>query len=140
MSAVKYIAVDRGQLIVTTSPNHTEGTEYSIDVKLSAFSEVIEAPKSTHVSMGGNVETVLQRTTRVYSTVFIWPHTDNENIEEWLYSVAGGEPFILDPYGKVATIDNELSVVCANADFTFGRMTHGNAPWRSVSLSLRANV
>ncbi len=140
MAGIIYTAIDRGQLITSTSPDHAEGTAYSIDVKLQQFTELLEAPKSSHVSIAGNVETVLKRTAKVMSAVFIWPHTENEDVEEWLYSVAGGEIFTFDAYGTTAVPDSAISVVCMNDSFSFGRMTHGSTPWRSTALTLRYNL
>lgn len=139
MAGIVYTAVDRGQLI-TDSPAHVAGTDYSIDVKLQQFVEAVEAPKSVHVAIAGNVETVLKRTAKVMSTVFIWPDSENADVEEWLYSIAAGEVFIFDAYGTIAAPDNAISAICMNDNFSFGRMTHGSTPWRSVALTLRINL
>ena len=136
MSAITYTANARAPLI-TDSPAHVAGTDYSIDVKLRNYNEKIEAPKSAHVSLGGNVETVLQRSSEAYAIVLIWPHSLNNDIREFLYSVAAGETFSFDAYGTVASPDNPIDVVCMNSEYNIGRLSHGEDHWRSVSLTLR---
>ena len=119
MAAIIYTAVDRGQLITSTSPDHTAGTQYSVDVKLLQHFEQIETPKTTHVAIAGNVETVLKRAKKVISTAFIWPYAENEDVEEWLYSISGGEIFSFDPYGTIAVPDDSIQVVCMNYCIAF---------------------
>ncbi len=136
MSGITYIAAPRAPL-VTDSPAHAVGTSYDMDIKLRAFSENIDTPKSAHVSLGGNVETVLSRATKILSITLIWDDTLNAQMEEFLFSIAGGETFSFDPYGTIASPDNAIDVVCMNKAFPIGRVSHGSTPWRSVSLSLR---
>jgi hypothetical protein len=139
MAAITYTANSRAPL-VTDSPAHTAGTDYSIDVKLRAYGESIETPKSSHISLGGNVEEVLQRASDVYSAVLIWPPTLNASMREFLYSVAAGEVFTFDPYGTVASADDPASMVCMNTSYNIGRLTHGKEHWRSVSLTIRPAI
>lgn len=139
MAAITYTANARAPLI-TDSPAHTAGTAYSFDVKLQAFSETIETPKTIHTSLAGGIETVLQRSTRIYQAVFIWPDSNNGNMEEFLFSVAAGETFAFSPYGSVGdSPDLAFDVVCINAaQYQIGRLQQqGSTPWRSVSLSMR---
>ena len=136
MSAITYTAVDRGTLI-TDSPAHIAGNQYSIDVKLQQFSESIDMPKSTHVSIGGNIETVLQRASNLKNIVLIWPDQEDTDMQEFLYSIAGGETLSFDAYGTVSVADDPVDVVCMNTSFAIGRMTHGKVHWRSVALVLR---
>jgi len=136
MAAITYTANSRAPL-VATSPAHTAGTDYNIDVKLQAFNEGIDIPKSTHVSLGAQVETVLQRASNVYSMTLIWPYTLDDDMREFLYSVAAGESFTFDAYGTVAVADNPLSVVCLNDSYSITRLQHGKDHWRGVSLTIR---
>lgn len=139
MSAITYTANSRAPL-VTDSPAHVDGTQYSIDVKLQQFTEAVEAPKSVHVSIAGNTETVLKRAAKIINIVLIWPNTLNADMEEFLYSISAGETFTFDPYGVVGVPDDPVNVVCMNDAFSIGRMSHGNTPWRSVGLTLRIAV
>ena len=139
MSAITYTANSRAPLI-TDSPAHVDGTQYSIDVKLQQFIEAVEAPKSTHVSIAGNTETVLKRAAKIINIVLIWPNTLNADMEEFMFSIAGGESFSFDAYGVVGVPDDPINVVCMNDGFSIGRMSHGSTPWRSVSLTLRIAV
>ena len=136
MAAITYTANARAPLVVD-SPAHVAGTAYSIDVKLQQYAAGIDAPKTVHVSMGGPIETVLQRALNTMVAVFIWDHDLNNDMDEFLFSIAGGEPFDFDPYGTVAVPDSVVSVVCTNNVFNIVRMSHGETPWRTVSLNLR---
>lgn len=136
MAGLIYTADARAPL-VADSPEHTAGTSYSIDVKLQQYIESIDTPKTVHTSLGGNVETVLKRASSKSSIVLIWPSTQNSDMDEFLYSISGGEQFILDAYGTIAIPDNQINVVCIDQIFNIGRMTHGSTPWRSVRMSLR---
>ena len=139
MAGIIYTANARAPLI-TDSPAHVADTEYSFDVKLQAFPESIDAPKTVHTAIAGNVETVLKRATRVMSIVLIWPNTINADMDEFLFSIAGGETFSFDAYGTIAVPDNAIDVVCTNNAFGIGRISHGSTPWRSVSMTLRPAV
>lgn len=140
MAGIIYTAAPRAPFVTDTSPPHSAGNSYSIDVKMSGFIESIETPKTVHVSLGAKVETVLKRASKDITAVFLWPHELNNDMEEFLFSIAGGESFQLDPYGTIAVPDSVLDVVCVNNKFIIGRMTHGNEPWRTVSLTLRPSV
>lgn len=139
MAGIIYTANARAPLI-TDSPAHVAGTQYSIDVKLQNHVVSVETPKSAHVSIGGNVETVLKRAAKTITAVLIWPNSENADIEEFLFSVAGGETFSFDPYGTIASPDDAQDMVCMNTSYNIGRMSHGSSPWRSVTLSLRPAV
>jgi hypothetical protein len=137
MAAITYTAQSRAPLITTTSPVHADGESYSIDVKLQAFNAQIEIPKSVHVAIAGNSETVLTRSVKIYSATFIWPDTLHPEMEEFLFSIASGEPFELDPFGSVSSADSPIVVKSVDSSYNYGRMTSGSTPWRSVSMILR---
>ena len=139
MAGITYTANSRAPLI-TDSPAHVAGTVYSIDLKLQQFVENVETPKQAHVAISGHVETVLKRAVKQYQVIFIWPNSENDDVEEFLYSVAGGETFSFDPYGTIASPDSAQDVVCTNQNYSIGRMSHGSTPWRSVALTLRPVV
>lgn len=136
MSAIIYTASARAPLI-TDSPAHVAGTAYSFDVKLRDFTTTIDQPKTQRVSLAGHVETTLRRAVKVYNITLIWPDTLNETMEEFLFSVAGGESFSFDPFGTVASADDPITVVSVDANLNIGRMQHGQTPWRSVSMKFR---
>ena len=138
MSAITYTANARAPLI-TDSPAHVAGASYSFDVKLRAYQTIIDQPKTQHVSLNGNTETVLMRATKVLQATFIWPPSLNPSMEEFLYSVAGGETFVFDPFGTVASADDPLNVVSVTGNsLQIGVMQpHLASPWRTVSLALR---
>jgi len=137
MAAITYIAHARAPLMTTPSPDHTAGTGYSFDVKLKALSESLDQPKNQHISLAGQVETVLMRASKVISITLIWPHSEHEQLMEFLYSIAGGEQFTFDPYGTVASPDDPLQVVSVSGSLNIMPMDITQNPWRSVNLSLR---
>jgi len=137
MSGIIYTATDRAVLV----SGHTAGTSYSIDVKCPSFNFILDTPKTTHISIGGRIETVLQRTSEAMSASLIWPHADNNNILEFLYSISAGEVFSFDPYGTIAVPDGAIDVISMNNGFSIGRLEQfGSTPWQSVPLTLRPNI
>ena len=136
MSAIIYIAANRAPL----KTGHTVGTEYSIDLKLKAFSENFDFSKTAKVALNGNVATTLKRSSRVYSVGFSWENSKNADVEEFLFSVAGGEIFTFDPYGTVAVPDNPVSCVMLNNGVSVQRMTRGTTPHRTCTLTFRPVV
>jgi len=137
MAAITYTAVDRGAL-VTDSPAHTAGTQYSIDVILHAYQTTIDQPKTQHVSLGGHVETVLRRATKVYDIQLIWPHSQNDQIEEFLFSIAGGESFAFSPFGNVGdSPDLAFNVVSVSSNLQITPLQISSTPYRSVNMTLR---
>jgi hypothetical protein len=136
MAGITYTANARAPL-VTDSPAHLAGTSYDMDVKLQGYVENFDVPKQVHVSLGGNVETVLRRASRQMQATLIWPDSQNAQMEEFLLSIAAGETFSLDPYGTIASPVDAQDVICVNSSLNIGRMSHGSSPWRSITLSLR---
>jgi len=140
MGAITYTAKDRAPLMTSVSPVHVAETQYQFEVKFQAFSTNIDQPKTQHVSIGGAVETVLKRATDMHMITIIWPHEENEQLQEFIYSIAGGETFTIDPYGTIATPDDPIDVLSIDAQVSINRMQHGKEHWRSVSFNLRKAV
>lgn len=138
MGAITYVAHSRAPLMTTPSPDHTAGDWYSFDIKFQRWETAIEAPKTQHVSLGGDIETVLQRTTVVHNITLVWDDDDHEQMLEFINSIAGGETFRIDPYGSVASADEEHEVVLANQQLSYSRLIQTSTPWRSISLTVRA--
>lgn len=136
MAVIEYTAADRADLVT----GHTVGTNYKIEVKLIAFDEAIDTPKTIHVALNGSVETVLKRATMMYSATISWPSTDDENIREFLFSIAGGEMFNFDPYGTIATPDVTLEVVSVTQSQSLMRIQRRQASTRRTSLMMRPAV
>lgn len=138
MAAITYTANARAPLI-TDSPAHVAGVSYSFDVKLRAYQTTIDQPKTQHVSLNGNTETVLMRATKILQATFIWPPSLNPSMEEFLFSVAGGETFIFDPFGTVASADDPINVVSVTGNsLAIGVMQPFlQEPWRSVNIDMR---
>ena len=140
MGAITYTAKSRAPLMTSVSPVHVAELQYDFDVKFQAFSSSIDQPKSQHVSIGGVVETVLKRATNMHMITLIWPHEENEQLQEFIYSIAGGETFTIDPYGTIASPDDPLDVLSIDAQVSINRMQHGKEHWRSVSFNLRTAI
>lgn len=135
MAAISYTANSRAPLVA----GHIAGTSYSIDVKLRSYQTVIDQPKIQHVSLNGNTETVLKRATKILAATFIWPNSLNPNMEEFLFSVAGGETFVFDPFGTVAVADDPMDVtsIVGNSLNIGVLQPFEQNPWRSVSMQMR---
>lgn len=106
MSAITYTAVDRGSL----ANGRVAGSAYIFDVGLNLWDLTTTRKKTQAISLSGSTETILHRLDRV-ANVATAPISDDDLIDqmrEFLDSVAGGEPFIIDKYGSVATPDNPV--------------------------------
>jgi hypothetical protein len=136
VGAITYTAASRAPLI-TDSPAHAAGISYSFDVKFTEFQTDIEVNQTQQVTLSGAVETILRRAADVIQISLIWPDTNNANMREFLYSVAAGESFSVDPYGSVASPDNPLTVIKTSGGSITPRMSHGATPWRMTSMTVR---
>ena len=97
------------------APGHTVDTEYSIDVGMQLINDDEEKhERKSHRSLSGKTETWLQRIDRyvTFQTVPIQEGTTlYYEIREFLSSVAGGESFVIDAWGRVATPNNPTSFI-----------------------------
>lgn len=105
MAAVTYTAKR------SLASGHTEGTEYSLDISLSALERRVDTVKDTATSLSGRDETLLHRLDVRWSctTTYI-DSADMPELREFLASTAGGESFTFDPYGTVASPDDPVTV------------------------------
>lgn len=104
MSVIRYTAIDRGKLI----SGHSEATEYSFEVPISSFGENTQSLGSVQTSLSGNRFQTLHSIERAASLSSSMLHRTNdsatiESMEEFLSSVAAGEPFEIDVYGSLAS-------------------------------------
>jgi len=107
MSAITYTAHARATLI----SGHTAGNSYSFDVKIRAYDRTINSPKTQHRSLDNTIETILKRVDQGLSiTIGAYGESDQAQIDEFVYSVAGGEAFTVDLNGTAATPDAPVSV------------------------------
>ena len=136
MAAIEYTAGARAPL----KTGHSVGTQYSIDVKLRGFGESFDFSKSTVISLAGNVETILKRSARGYSITLSWPNTQNADMEEFLFSVAAGEIFSIDPHGTVAVPDHPVDVVMMNNVVPIQRMTRVTTKHRKCTITVRPTL
>ncbi len=107
MSVITYTAHARAPLI----SGHTAGTSYSFDIKFRTYDRTINSPKTQHRALDNTIETVLKDVNQDLSVV-IGAYGDSEQaqIDEFIYSVAGGEQFTIDLNGTAATPDAPVSV------------------------------
>lgn len=136
MAAIYYIANARAPLI-QDSPAHVAGTQYSIDVKLSGYTPTIDQDRTQFVALSGDVETKLRRATEIIPVRLTWPDADNAQMEEFLYSVVSGEPFIFDAFGTVAAADAPVNVIDVSGAISITPLQFKQAPYRAVNLTLR---
>lgn len=134
MAGITYTAKSRAPLV----SGHTAETAYSIDIKLREWLISGDMQKTQHVTLSGDVETVLRRSADVYTVSLIWDNDDDDDMREFLYSVAAGETFTLDPFGTVAVPDSPVTLVMMGQGWQITRMSHGETPWRSTTFTCRA--
>ena len=109
MSAITYTAKRY------LAPGHVFDTQYSIDVKMQSINDDEEKHlKKAHRSISGKTETWLQRIDR-YVTFKTVPIDESTNLyfsmREFLSSVAGGESFVIDSFGSVASPNNPQTYI-----------------------------
>jgi len=136
MASITYTANARAPLV----SGHVAGTEYSFDVDIRAHAVTIDVPKASHISLGGNTETVLQRSSEATKYTIAWPTTTDDSMREFLYSIAAGEGFTFDAFGTIAVPVDPIAIVSVDKAFKIARLTHGATPWYSVSMSTRTVV
>lgn len=112
MSVVRYLAVDRGNLIA----GHSEQTEYLFEVPFSSMSTSESRQGRAQTSLSGKPFYTLHHVTRSHSLTTVNLHRVNDantiaSMEEMFSSVAAGETFFIDIYGTAGTPDNERSFV-----------------------------
>jgi len=107
MSVITYTAHSRADLI----SGHTAGNQYQFEIPFMAFDRSFNSPKAQYQSLSGAVETVLQRLDQTYSAV-IGPYdiTDQDQVQEFIQSVANGETFSIDIYGTIASPVADIDV------------------------------
>lgn len=136
MASVTYTAASRATLVAS----HVVGTSYSIDLKLRSFGTSLDMPKTVHAPLNGAPETVLRSATRIISASLSWPDANNEDVEEFLWSIAGGELFTFDAYGTVASPDDPLDVMIVNRSISMAPIQRIKATSRIISLTMRPLV
>lgn len=109
MSAIIYTAADRGSI----TDGRLEGTTYAFDVALNRWDSSSARKTEAVSSLSGVTETLLHRIdrTRQVSTVPIKDPALNDQMVEFLDSVSGGEPFIIDLKGSASTAVNPITVM-----------------------------
>ena len=133
MAYVSYIASPRAPLI----SGHTAGTRYNMDVRVSRSNSAIEAPKTVTISLSGKTETTLHRVSNISTIALFWNNSENPQMMEFLYSIAGGERFSFDLFGSVLTPDNPEEVIFTGRSLPTKFISAGDDPWRSTQLSVR---
>lgn len=114
---------------------HSVSSDYSFDGSLSSLQKRPNVIKKSHVTLGGNVETVVNRRELIYSASTIIE--DGDDADQWLEflsSVDGGEQFQVDINGTVASSDNiQNAILEGNFRETF--ITGSNA--KTFSFTFR---
>jgi len=114
---------------------HVVNVNYDIDVVLELADRSVKPKSKTHVSIGGQQETVIQRID-IFHQMTIGSIT-NESIDlirEFADSVQGGEVFVLDVMGSVAVPNNPMAVI-ASPGYVESRVNGSNL-WR-ISMKVR---
>lgn len=106
---------------------HIVGDSYSFDGPLSALQRKNKVKKKEIVSLGGNVETVVNRREVFYRcSSLIEDGIEAEQWLEFLSSVDGGEQFQVDLTGTVA-VPGTLRPAILSKDFTQNFIVGSNA-------------
>lgn len=106
---------------------HTADTDYSFDGALSALQRKPKVQKKEIISLGGQVETVINRREVFYQCSSIIE--DGTNADQWLEflsSVDGGEQFQVDLTGTVAS-PGTLQNAIISKDFSQSFISGSNA-------------
>jgi len=136
VASLTYTVGDRATLVA----GHAVGESYSIDVKLRSFQESMDAPKTQHVSMSGLTETVLRRATKIINATITWPDLIDDNMQEFIWSTAGGELFTFDAYGTVALPDDPIDVISVNGNIQMMPIQRIKATSRMLTLNMRPTI
>ena len=118
MTAITYTATRN------ISSGHSASTEYQLECEMVQLDPSIQAQKQRNQSQGGNAEVILHRIDTGYSFKSSYiEDTDKAVWDEFLHSVAGGESFVFDAFGTIASADNEETVVMIGSP-TWNRASH----------------
>lgn len=107
MTVITYTAMDRGDLIA----GHSELTEYSFEVPLLAFNSSTTRAQNTVTALSGRSFTTLKHI-KVNHSIQTRPTKDQDlrdQMREFLSSVAGGEEFSIDLFGKLLSEDDPIT-------------------------------
>lgn len=107
MTVITYTAVDRGDLVA----GHSALTEYSFELPLLSFNSTANRSQTTVTALSGKTFTTLKHIKKTYS-IQTRPTKDEAlaaQVREFLSSVAAGEEFSLDPFGKLLQADEPLT-------------------------------
>lgn len=134
MGSILYTAVDRGRLV----SGHAAETQYSLDVNFERAEFEDQRDQTTTKSLSGNTFTQWRRTdsTLELTTAWISNATSYAQALEFLSSVAGGEPFSVDPYGTLAT---PIETFACTLDGDYKMMRHGTMPLFKVVFTVSFN-
>ena len=122
-------------LFKTYSPYRLIGTDYSLDLDVSALDNE-ESPISNSVkSLGGNQETVFIRNEKYTGlTITNLEGSDLPTMRNFLRSVNSGQTFTFDGYGTVAVPVDPVTVI---ADPGFQERRNGNSDYFDISMRVR---
>lgn len=107
MTVITYTAVDRGDLVA----GHSALTEYSFEVPLLSFNSADNRSQTTVTALSGKTFTTLKHIKKTHA-IQTRPIKDEDleaQVREFLSSVAAGEEFLLDPFGKLLEVDEPLT-------------------------------
>ena len=118
---------------------HSAGTIYDLEIPANVWTPTDERRTEEVVSLSGKTQTRLHRVDEIYQfgSVPVDSASLQAQMTEFLRSVAGGELFIIDVYGTIASPVNPLTVrLSGNYDIT--RL--GTMAYLSYSFKVRVNA
>jgi len=125
-----------GGSITLEGYEHGPGEQYSLEKAAGPLDPQDRIIKHSQRSLGGQEETLLDRIESIWNLTTDWIR-ENEVVywQEFLASVAAGEPLTFDPYGTIAVPDDPRTVVMENKGYRWARV--GAKKIYAVALTLR---
>lgn len=120
---------------------HTAGSTYSFDLACSAYNRTFNAERSQSRSLSGISETLLARIDTGYkitSTLLVENSAAHLQLREFLSSVLGGESFMFDRYGSVATPVSATQ--CEIVSDSLSEARHGTTDYLAITFEVRFKV
>jgi len=129
MGYITYTAVDRGEL----AAGHSEGTEYTIEIGFTRHKPKSKRIIDTTRSLAGDIHTEYhnKETYLTVKTALVKDPVIRNEIEEFFSSVDGGEEFLIDPFGVVASPSTlYTATLIGDPDHA----PHENMTWKTYSF------
>ncbi len=121
--------------VASTYP-HTANRTYALSFDTQAVNRSVNFVCNRNLSIGGAVETILQRQEVMYDiTTQFFAEGDMNPYREFLHSTAGGESFLFDVYGSASSAANLRTGILESSNYAEQR--RGSTFYYSLQLQFR---